>query len=136
MDGNDVNQRYPCAGFAGAFWSQLKTIARYSRTEPAHLDAGAARIRHRSDATLVGPLILLPSTSRSCWLFRCLAGLAVLHVLARKLARPVIRLVTFYALAGLFGWPLLLVALLECSIHRSGCVRASLSARGLEDFDD
>ena len=42
----------------------------------------------------------------------CVAGLAVLHVLARKLARPMIPLVTFYVLAGVFGWPLLLVALL------------------------
>ena len=41
----------------------------------------------------------------------CLAGLAVLLVLAPKLARPVIPLVTFYGLAELFGWPLLLVAL-------------------------
>ena len=42
----------------------------------------------------------------------CLTGLAVLHVRARKLARPLIPLVTLYVLAGLFGWRLLLVALL------------------------
>lgn len=42
----------------------------------------------------------------------CLAGLAVLHTLARRFPRPAIPLVTFYVLAGLFGWPLLLVALL------------------------
>jgi Predicted membrane protein (DUF2232) len=42
----------------------------------------------------------------------CLAGLAVLHTFARRLAHPVIPLVTFYVLAGVFGWPLLLVALL------------------------
>jgi predicted membrane protein DUF2232 len=42
----------------------------------------------------------------------CLTGLAVLHVRARKLARPLIPLVTFCVLAGLFGWRLLLVALL------------------------
>jgi len=42
----------------------------------------------------------------------CVAGLAVLHVLARRLARPVIRLVTVCVLAGVFGWPLLPVALL------------------------
>jgi hypothetical protein len=41
-----------------------------------------------------------------------LAGLAVLHSFARRLSRPTIPLVTFYVLAGLFGWPLLLVALL------------------------
>jgi hypothetical protein len=42
----------------------------------------------------------------------CLAGLAVLHTLARRFPRPVIPLVTFYVLAGLFGWPLLLAAVL------------------------
>jgi hypothetical protein len=42
----------------------------------------------------------------------CLAGLAVLHTLARRFARPAIPLVTFYVLAGVFGWPLLVVALL------------------------
>ena len=42
----------------------------------------------------------------------CLAGLAVLHTLARRLRRPQIALVTFYVLAGLFGWPLLVVAVL------------------------
>ena len=42
----------------------------------------------------------------------CLAGLAVLHAFARRLVHPVIPLVTFYVLAGVFGWPLLLVALL------------------------
>jgi hypothetical protein len=42
----------------------------------------------------------------------CLAGLAVLHTAARRLSRPAIPLVTFYVLAGVFGWPLLLVALL------------------------
>jgi Predicted membrane protein (DUF2232) len=42
----------------------------------------------------------------------CLAGLAVLHTLARRFPRPAVPLVTFYVLAGVFGWPLLLVALL------------------------
>jgi hypothetical protein len=42
----------------------------------------------------------------------CLAGLAVMHALANRLARPAVPLVTFYVLAGLFGWPLLLMALL------------------------
>jgi Predicted membrane protein (DUF2232) len=40
----------------------------------------------------------------------CFAGLAVLHAAARKMQRPQIPLVTFYVLAGLFGWPLLVVA--------------------------
>jgi hypothetical protein len=42
----------------------------------------------------------------------CLAGLGVMHAVASRLARPAIPLVTFYALAGLLGWPLLLAALL------------------------
>jgi hypothetical protein len=42
----------------------------------------------------------------------CLAGLAVLHTVARRFSRPAIPLITFYLLAGLFGWPLLLVVLL------------------------
>jgi hypothetical protein len=42
----------------------------------------------------------------------CLAGLAVLHTVARRFSRPAIPLVTFYVLAGVFGWPLLVVALL------------------------
>jgi hypothetical protein len=42
----------------------------------------------------------------------CLAGLAVVHAVAYRLARPALPLAAFYVLAGLFGWPLLLLALL------------------------
>ena len=42
----------------------------------------------------------------------CLAGLAVLHTFARRFPRPAVTLVTFYVLAAIFGWPLLLIALL------------------------
>ena len=42
----------------------------------------------------------------------CLGGLAVLHTLARRLPRPAVLLVCFYVVAALFGWPLLLIALL------------------------
>jgi hypothetical protein len=42
----------------------------------------------------------------------CLAGLAVLHTVARRFPRPTVTLVTFYVLTGVFGWPLLLVAVL------------------------
>jgi hypothetical protein len=42
----------------------------------------------------------------------CLAGLAVLHTVARRFPRPAVTLVTFYVLAAVFGWPLLLVAVL------------------------
>jgi hypothetical protein len=42
----------------------------------------------------------------------CLAGLAVLHVAARRLSHPAMALVVFYTLAGLFGWPLVAIAVL------------------------
>ena len=42
----------------------------------------------------------------------CLAGLAVLHAAARRLRHPSTVLVGFYTLAGLFGWPFLVVAVL------------------------
>lgn len=42
----------------------------------------------------------------------CLAGLAVFHALVRRLPRRQIPLVAFYVLAGLFGWPLLVVTVL------------------------
>jgi len=42
----------------------------------------------------------------------CLAGLAVLHTIARRCSRPAVPLVGFYVLAGLFGWPLLVIILL------------------------
>ena len=42
----------------------------------------------------------------------CLSGLAVLHTVARRFSRPAVPLVTFYVLAVVFGWPLLLIAVL------------------------
>jgi Predicted membrane protein (DUF2232) len=42
----------------------------------------------------------------------CLAGLAVLHVAVRRLSHPAMALVVFYILAGLFGWPLVAIAVL------------------------
>jgi len=42
----------------------------------------------------------------------CLAGLAVLHAVARHMSHPVMVLVGFYVLAVLFGWPFLAVAVL------------------------
>jgi hypothetical protein len=53
----------------------------------------------------------------------CLAGLAVLHTIAYRFSRPTILLISFYVLAGLFGWPLLLVTVL-------GLIDASLRLRG------
>jgi hypothetical protein len=42
----------------------------------------------------------------------CLAGLAVLHAVARHMSHPVMALVIFYMLAAIFGWPFLAVAVL------------------------
>jgi Predicted membrane protein (DUF2232) len=42
----------------------------------------------------------------------CLAGLAVLHAAARRLTHPALALVGFYAVAAMFGWPFLAVAIL------------------------
>jgi hypothetical protein len=38
--------------------------------------------------------------------------LAVLHTAVRRLSRPILMLVIFYVLTILFGWPLLLIAVL------------------------
>ncbi|MBV8132759.1 MAG: DUF2232 domain-containing protein, partial [Alphaproteobacteria bacterium] len=49
----------------------------------------------------------------------CLAGLAILHAIARRFRHPAVPLTAFYILAGLFGWPLLLamfLGLLDASI--------------------
>jgi uncharacterized protein YybS (DUF2232 family) len=42
----------------------------------------------------------------------CLAGLAVLHAIAHRFSRPAVPLVGVYILAGLLGWPLVLVSVL------------------------
>jgi hypothetical protein len=42
----------------------------------------------------------------------CLAGLAVFHTAARRLSHPLPAFIVFYVLAALFGWPLLLAAVL------------------------
>lgn len=90
MDGNDVNQRYPCAG---------RILVLLAFATAATLLGGTAHF------IAINVMIVLAVSF-------CLTGLAVLHVRARKLARPLIPLVTLYVLAGLFGWRLLLVALL------------------------
>jgi len=42
----------------------------------------------------------------------CLAGLAVLHAVARHMSHPALALVGFYMLAAVFGWPFLAIAVL------------------------
>jgi hypothetical protein len=61
----------------------------------------------------------------------CLAGLAVLHAMARRLQRPAVLLVGFYVLAGLFGWPLLLAILLGLLDASLGVRRRLLALRSI-----
>jgi hypothetical protein len=63
----------------------------------------------------------------------CLAGLAVLHTIARRFSRPAVPLIGVYVLAGLFGWPLLLViflGLLDTSFGLRRYVRLPRSIGG------
>jgi hypothetical protein len=59
----------------------------------------------------------------------CLAGLAVLHAVARRMPNPQLALVGFYMLAAFFGWPFLAVAIL--GLLESGLgLRRRLAAPG------
>ena len=66
----------------------------------------------------------------------CLAGLAVLHTIARRFSRPTVPLVGVYVLTGLFGWPLLVViflGLLDTSLGLRWHVRLPRSIGGKYD---
>jgi uncharacterized protein YybS (DUF2232 family) len=66
----------------------------------------------------------------------CLAGLAVLHTIARRFSRPTVPLVGVYVLIGLFGWPLLVViflGLLDTSLGLRRYVRLPRSIGGKYD---
>ena len=60
----------------------------------------------------------------------CLAGLAVLHTIARRFSRPAVPLIGFYVVAGLFGWPLLLVVVLGLLDTSLGLRRRILQSPG------
>src|ERR1700751_1199409 len=62
----------------------------------------------------------------------CLAGLAVLHTAVRRLPRPQIPLILLYVLAGLFGWPLLIIAILGMLDAPLGLRRRFAPPRGTE----
>lgn len=64
----------------------------------------------------------------------CLAGLTVLHTLARRLARPALPLFAFYVLAGVFGWPLLLITALGVLESPFGLRRRFAILKGLRRF--
>jgi hypothetical protein len=66
----------------------------------------------------------------------CLAGLAVLHTIARRFSRPAVPLVGVYVLTGLFGWPLLVViflGLLDTSLGLRRHIRPPRSVGGKND---
>ena len=66
----------------------------------------------------------------------CLAGLAVLHTIARRFSRPNVPLVGVYVLTGLFSWPLLVViflGLLDTSLGLRRHVRLPRSIGGKYD---
>jgi hypothetical protein len=63
----------------------------------------------------------------------CLAGLAVVHAAARRLRNPIPALVGFYTLAGLFGWPLFVAALLGLLENWIGLRRRLIPSGG--DFN-
>jgi hypothetical protein len=62
-----------------------------------------------------------------------LAGLAVLHAAVRRLSHPTAALVMFYVLAGLFGWPLLAIAILGLFETWLGLRRRLLASGGRID---
>ena len=66
----------------------------------------------------------------------CLAGLAVLHTIARRFSCPTVPLVGVYVLTRLFGWPLLVViflGLLDTSLGLRWHVRLPRSIGGKYD---
>lgn len=92
------------------------------------LAAGAA-------ATLLGGSARLVGMNAIIVLFLpfCLAGLAVLHAAARRMAHPAPMLIVFYTLAGLFGWPFLVMAALGLLENWLGLRRRLAPSGGLID---
>lgn len=84
---------------------------------PILLAGAAAAIAVGGTARLLGINLMIVLTVPFC-----LAGLAVLHTAARRFPRPAVLLTTIYVLAGVFGWPLLLIAVL-------GLLESSLGLR-------
>jgi hypothetical protein len=103
----------------GAAWRPSPDLAALTLPiwMPILLAAGTAAIAIGGTARLLGINLMIVLTVPFC-----LAGLAVLHTAARRFPRPAVLLTTIYVLAGVFGWPLLLIALL-------GLLEASLGLR-------
>jgi hypothetical protein len=103
----------------GAAWRPSPDLAALTLPiwMPILLAAGTAAVAIGGTARLLGINLMIVLTVPFC-----LAGLAVLHTAARRFPRPAVLLTTIYVLAGVFGWPLLLIALL-------GLLEASLGLR-------
>jgi hypothetical protein len=86
-------------------------------------------------ATLFGGTVRLIGVNVMIALFLpfCLAGLAVLHAAARRLAHPTPALIAFYAISGFFGWPLLVVAVLGLLENWLGLRRRLAPSGGIID---
>jgi hypothetical protein len=74
---------------------------------PLLFAAGAAAAPLGGTAQVFGVTVMILLTVPFC-----LAGLAVFHMAARRLSHPLPAFIVFYVLAALFGWPLLLAAVL------------------------
>ena len=93
----------------GANWRPSPDLAGLSLPlwVPAALGLAAAAVVFGGTPRFVGINFLIALSVPFC-----LAGLAVLHAVARHMSHPVMALAGFYLLAALFGWPLLAVAVL------------------------
>ena len=128
VDGHDGDQRQPGSRGAGPVRSELAALPDLAALELPIWIPIAARHRRGGDrmfggiARLLGVNLIIVLAVPFC-----LAGLAVLHTAARRFPRPAVVLSTFYVLAGLFGWPFLLIALLGLRRIRRSDLRRRLA---------
>ena len=103
----------------GANWRPSPDIAEIALPFwlPLAAATAAAATLFGADARFVGVNMLIALSVPFC-----LGGLALFHAAARRYARPAVPLTIFYVLAGLFGWPFLVAALM-------GLIDASLGLR-------
>jgi hypothetical protein len=103
----------------GANWRPSPDIAALALPFwlPLVAAAAAAATLFGGDARFVGVNVLIALVVPFC-----LGGLGLFHALARQYARPAVPLTIFYVLAGLFGWPFLVAAVM-------GLIDASLGLR-------
>lgn len=94
----------------------------------ALLAAGAAATIVGGGARFIGVNVMI-----ALLLPFCLGGLAVLHAAARRLNHPAPALIAFYTMSGLFGWPLLVMAVLGLLENWLGLRRRLAPAGGTID---